>query len=79
MKDIPAIYLGRIVSKENFRAYIYGNNEQKKLVESWDEFESHMATGLWFASLSDLSESIEQKKLRTSKQKSEKKNDNEHQ
>lgn len=49
MEGIPATYLGRIVPKEHFRAFIYGPNQQKRLVNSWDEFEAHMASGLWFA------------------------------
>lgn len=53
MDGNPAIYLGRIVPKHNFRAYIYGSNGRKKLVESWDEFESCMQSGLWFATASD--------------------------
>ncbi len=44
------MYLGRIVSKENFRAYIYSPDGSQKLVESWDEYEKHMETGLWLAS-----------------------------
>lgn len=55
MEGKPAIYLGRLVSKENFRAYIYAADGVQKLVESWEEFESHMQTGLWFSSLDDLS------------------------
>lgn len=53
MDGKPAIYLGRIVSKENFRAFIYGASGTTRLVESWDEFESYMQTGLWFATKSD--------------------------
>jgi len=49
MEGIPALYLGKIVSKQNFRAFIYGPNESKKLVNSWDEYEAHMSSGLWFA------------------------------
>lgn len=49
MKGISSIYLGRHVSKENFRTWVYGPSESKKLVNSWDEFERDMASGLWFA------------------------------
>jgi hypothetical protein len=48
MNNNPAIYEGRIVSKKNFRAFVYSPNGTKKLVESWDEFQKHMETGLWF-------------------------------
>lgn len=53
MKGVPATYLGRIVSKENFRAYIYAPDGSSHLVESWDEFEAKMQTGLWFAKKED--------------------------
>jgi hypothetical protein len=49
MKDSPAVYLGKIVSKHHFRVYVYASNGSQKLVESWDEYEREMATGLWFA------------------------------
>lgn len=49
MDGAPAVYLGQIVSKENFRAYIYANDGSRKVVNSWDEFVSHMESGLWFA------------------------------
>lgn len=53
MKGTTAIYKGRIVDKKIFRAFIYGVNGEKKLVESWNEFENHMQTGIWFASRQD--------------------------
>ena len=49
MKGVPAVYLGRIVEKEHFRVFIYGFNGDKKLIESWDDFEAHMENGLWFS------------------------------
>jgi len=51
MEGTPAIYLGRIVEKKNFRAFIYGANGQKRLAESWEEFEANMESGVWFATL----------------------------
>ena len=56
MEGIPANYLGRLVSKENFRAFIYAPNGVKKLVNSWDEFEKEMASGLWFATIDEAQE-----------------------
>ncbi len=56
MKGTPAIYKGRIIDKKVFRAFIFGTNGEKKLVESWDAFESHMQTGIWFASRQDALE-----------------------
>lgn len=53
MKGTPAIYLGRIVEKKNFRAFIYGANGERRLVESWEEFEANMQSGIWFASVED--------------------------
>jgi len=54
MEGIPATYLGKIVSKQNFRAFIYGPNESKKLVNSWDEYEAHMSSGMWFATRDEV-------------------------
>lgn len=51
MDGVPATYLGRIVSKENFRTYVYAKGGAKRLVGSWDEFEDAMASGAWFATL----------------------------
>lgn len=56
MKGIPAIYLGQIVEKKHFRAFIYGPNGQRRLVESWDEFEANMQTGVWFATKEEADE-----------------------
>lgn len=53
MKGTPAIYLGRIVEKKNFRTFIYGANGERKLVNSWDEFESSMQTGIWFTTIEE--------------------------
>ena len=53
MEGTPAIYLGRIVEKKNFRAFIYGPNGEQRLAESWEEFEANMQSGVWFATLED--------------------------
>lgn len=53
MKGETVIYKGRIIDKKIFRAFIYGANGEKKLVESWDQFQSHMQSGIWFASVED--------------------------
>jgi hypothetical protein len=58
MKDATAIYLGKIVSKKNFRAYIYAPDLSQKLVESWDSYEKHMETGLWFPTKEDAQASL---------------------
>lgn len=58
MEGKPALYKGRIVSKENFRAWVYMPNGNRRLVESWDEFEATMQTGVWFATLEDAKASV---------------------
>jgi hypothetical protein len=54
MKGTPAIYKGRIIDKKVFRAFVYGANGERKLVESWDAYEALMQTGIWFSSLKDV-------------------------
>lgn len=53
MKGVPAIYLGQIVDKKYFRTFVYSMDGSKKLVESWDEYEQHMESGLWFSTQED--------------------------
>lgn len=53
MMGTPAVYLGNIVNKEHFRTFVYAMNGAKKLVESWDEYEKHMESGLWFSTQED--------------------------
>ena len=53
MRNEPAIYNGKIIDKKNFRVYIYSPDDTQKLVESWEEYERHMADGLWFATKED--------------------------
>jgi len=54
MKGEPAIYLGRIVDKKHFRAFVYSASGESKLVESWDAFEAAMQSGVWFATQEDV-------------------------
>ena len=63
MKGTPAIYLGRIVEKENFRAFVYAPDGSTRLVDSWDEFEACMQSGLWFATQKDAQSRIEVAKV----------------
>lgn len=67
MKEAPAIYLGQVIDKKNFRTFIYASNNQKKLVESWEEFQKHVSSGLWFARNEDA---IKNKKSKSSKKTS---------
>lgn len=50
MEGAQAVYLGNIVSKKGFRTFIYSSTGDKLLVESWEDFEDKMASGIWFAS-----------------------------
>jgi hypothetical protein len=65
MKGLPAQYMGKIVSKTNFRAYIYKPDGSQKLVNSWDEYEECIASGIWFSTVEAAKERFqfqEQKK-----------------
>lgn len=73
------MYDGRIVPRDNFRTFIYGINSQPKLVNSWSEFQEHIATGLWFSSLGDVPVELpieSCKEVVTSKPKGRKKHGN---
>lgn len=72
MQGTQVIYLGRSIAKEGFRAFVYGANSQKKLVNSWHEFEAAMASGVWFPTLEDVKESqpVEDKKDEAPKKRS---------
>lgn len=48
------VYNGKLVNKKEFRAYVYGFENKKKLVNHYDEFESMVSTGLWFPKLKDV-------------------------
>ena len=55
-------YQGRMVAKDNFRAYIYGSDGSSKLVNSWQEFEDCISTGIWFDSIDNVREKEIKKK-----------------
>lgn len=42
-------YLGRWVDKSGFRAFVYDARGEQKLADSFSEFESLLASGVWFA------------------------------
>ena len=67
MKGVTAIYLGRIIDKSNFRTFIYSPDGTQKLVDSWDDYEKHIETGLWFALKEDAITRISIKKPKRSK------------
>ena len=47
-------YLGRWVDREHFRVFVYKQGNEKKLANSYDEYEKLLATGLWFDSIESL-------------------------
>ncbi len=49
------LYDGRVVPEKGFRAFIYSANNQKKLVNSWQEYQAHILSGCWFSHKTDLS------------------------
>lgn len=48
-------YLGRMVPRLGFRAYVYAQDGSNKLVESYDGYQDAMASGVWFAAIEDAS------------------------
>ena len=46
-------YLGRWVSKEHFRAWVY-NATGRKIANTWDEFARLIDSGEWFASQEEI-------------------------
>lgn len=47
-------YQGKLVSKDHFRVFVYGKDNAKKLVESHDEYEKALESGLWFSNKEDV-------------------------
>ena len=54
MDESEAMYMGRVIPKEGFRAFVYGKENRRRIVESWDEFMCHVETGEWFSSPEEL-------------------------
>lgn len=48
------LYLDRWVDKEFFRAFVYDKDGNQKLANSYDEFQSLMDSGVWFASKPEI-------------------------
>lgn len=46
--DGQVLYLGRWVPRDSFRAFVY-NSSDKKLCNSYDEYQSLVSSGSWFA------------------------------
>lgn len=50
------VYKGKVIDTEHFRVYIYGADGARKLVESWNDYQKHMQTGIWFADKNEAKE-----------------------
>lgn len=51
--DNQVLYLGRWVSREHFKAFVY-NSTGEKLANDYDEFSEMISSGTWFAEKSDI-------------------------
>ena len=69
MRGESILYQGRLVPKAGFRAFIFGFDNQKKLVNSWIEYEDHISTGLWFSSLDSVPEKAKPKESKNDRNK----------
>lgn len=49
MQNEYVVYLNRTIPKAGFRAFIYSFDNVEKLVNSWDEYEKNISTGVWFS------------------------------
>lgn len=56
------LYQGRWVDKTHFRVFVYSERGDEKLAASYPEFESLIASGIWFASKPDAFLRKEKKK-----------------
>lgn len=54
-------YNGIWIEKELFRTFVY-NQKGQKLVNSWDEYQDALASGLWFETQECKPEEIKQPK-----------------
>jgi len=59
MQGTQVVYNGRSIAKEGFRAFIYAANGVTKLINSWEDYEEHMASGLWFSNPEAALESLD--------------------
>ena len=56
------LYCGRMVPKEGFRAYVYAIDGAQKLVNSYQEFEEVVSSGIWFPQKPTDEEKVKPKK-----------------
>ncbi len=55
------LYCGRMISKDHFRAWVYGK-DGRKMANNYDDFVKLVATGLWFESIEAMSKASEKEK-----------------
>lgn len=60
-------YMGNMVDKNSFRVFVYGVNGEKRLAESWEEYQDLICSGIWFTTkesaesvVTDVKEDIKQ-------------------
>jgi hypothetical protein len=56
------LYLGKWVDKSSFGAFVYNDKDEQKLANNYAEYESLIASGIWFATKPDPSLKKEKKK-----------------
>ena len=47
-------YLGRTIPKAGFRAFVFSFDGEKRLVDSWDDYEAHINSDSWFPTEKDV-------------------------
>lgn len=62
MQDDFVFYNGRMVSKDGFRVFVYKENDQQKLANSWEEYERDLSFG-WFATKEETEVKVEEKEI----------------
>ena len=55
--DNDILYLGRWVSREHFKTFVY-NSTGEKLAKSYQEFTDLISSGTWFAEKKDIPSEI---------------------
>lgn len=56
-------FKGRLVDRDQFRAFIFNPKGERHLAESYDEYKEMVSTGLWFDSI------VEAQKVRPKRKK----------
>jgi len=74
VQEEMVIYNGKVFPKKGFRAFVYAKNGEKKLANSWTEYEEAIHSGLWFSKKENINAVIsdtyiEEKKAAAPKRK----------